>query len=101
MTLLILCISVYIAIILSLDFFDDEKTSSKKSQAHHEQRMMTDMMRAPVGHSHRLRSWGGTRGCGGGGLGHAAVVRTRVGPCRIELLCPPHAHTPFRLQVKE
>ena len=48
MTLLILCISVYIAIILSLDFFDDEKSSSKKSDGHHEQRMMPDMMRAPV-----------------------------------------------------
>ena len=48
MTLLILCISVYIAIILSLDFFDDEKSSSKKSDGHHDQRMMPDMMRAPV-----------------------------------------------------
>ena len=48
MTLLILCISVYIAIILSLDFFDDEKSSSKKSDGHHEQRMMPDMMRDPV-----------------------------------------------------
>ena len=48
MTLLILCISVYIAIILSLDFFDDEKSSSKKSEGHHDQRMMPDMMRAPV-----------------------------------------------------
>ena len=54
MTLLILCISVYIAIILSLDFFDDEKSSSRKSEGHHDQRMMPDMMRAPVGHDQRM-----------------------------------------------
>ena len=48
MTLLILCISVYIAIILSLDFFDEEKSSSRKSEGHHDQRMMPDMMRDPV-----------------------------------------------------
>ena len=54
MTLLILCISVYIAIILSLDFFDDEKSSSRKSEGHHDQRMMTDIMRAPVGHEQRM-----------------------------------------------
>ncbi len=54
MTLLILCISVYIAIILSLDFFDDEKSSSRKSEGHHDQRMMPDMMRAPVGHEQRM-----------------------------------------------
>ncbi len=54
MTLLILCISVYIAIILSLDFFDDEKSSSRKSEGHHDQRMMPDMMRAPVGHNQRM-----------------------------------------------
>ena len=54
MTLLILCISVYIAIILSLDFFDDEKSSSRKSEGHHDQRMMPNMMRAPVGHDQRM-----------------------------------------------
>ena len=54
MTLLILCISVYIAIIISLDFFDDEKSSSRKSEGHHDQRMMPDMMRAPVGHDQRM-----------------------------------------------
>ena len=54
MTLLILCISVYIAIILSLDFFDDEKSSSRKSEGHHDQRMMPDMMRDPVGHNQRM-----------------------------------------------
>ena len=45
MTLLILCISVYMAIILSLDYFDDEKSSSKNSVSRKEQRMMPDMMR--------------------------------------------------------
>ena len=45
MTLLILCISVYMAIILSLDYFDDEKSSSKNSESRKEQRMMPDMMR--------------------------------------------------------
>ena len=45
MTLLILCISVYMAIILSLDYFEDEKSSSKNSESRKEQRMMPDMMR--------------------------------------------------------
>ena len=45
MTLLILCISVYMAIILSLDYFDDEKSSSKNSETHKEQRNIPDMMR--------------------------------------------------------
>tara|TARA_Y100000590_G_scaffold327099_1_gene371331 strand:+ start:29268 stop:29615 length:348 start_codon:yes stop_codon:yes gene_type:complete len=33
------------AIILSLDYFDDEKSSSKNSESRKEQRMMPDMMR--------------------------------------------------------